>query len=204
MTTGPRTVEGAEAARRLRIGRFVADSFDHMEANVLLAGTDPVERPEVFGRFAGILAEHAAQGGGRVDHVLDDDGELVVAAVWLDHTGDPLPIPDYDRRLAEATGRWLPRFQELDDRLHAHVPAEKHWHLLFIAVRKDRWGEGLGTALIEHGHRSAGDHPVYLEATSARSAALYRRLGYTDLDPFVVKVGHVPFYRMWRPSGSHP
>jgi ribosomal protein S18 acetylase RimI-like enzyme len=202
MTEDIRTVDGAAAVRRWRIGRFIADSFDHMEANVFLAGTDPVQRPEITGRFFGILAEYAADGGGRVDYVTDQRGELVATAVWLDRTGDPPPIPDYDRRLAAATGEFLPRFQELDDVLHAQLPAEKHWHLLFLAVRRDRWGGGLGSTLMAHGHREIDrhGHSVYLEATSSRSAALYRRHGYTDMDPFVVKVSSVPFYRMWRPA----
>jgi GNAT superfamily N-acetyltransferase len=204
MTTGLRTAEGAAEVRRLRIGRFIADSFDHMEANVFMAGSDPVERPEVTGRFFGILAEYAADGGGRVDYLVDRRDELVAVVVWMDHTGEPPPIPDYDRRLAEATGVHLPRFQELDEVLHAQVPAEKHWHLLFLAVRRDLWGNGLGTTLMSHGHQEIDrqGRPVYLEATSPRSAALYRRHGYADMDPFVVKVSTVPFYRMWRPARS--
>lgn len=204
MTAQPYTAVGSVTVRRWRIGRFIADSFDHMEAQAFLGGTDPEERAETTGRFFGILAEYAADGGGRVDYLIDADGELVATAVWLDRTGDPPPIPDYDRRLAAATGAFLPRFQELDDVLHAQLPKEKHWHLLFLAVRPDRWSGGLGSDLMAHGHDGIDQqgHPVYLEATSTRSAALYRRHGYADMDPFVVKVGPVPFYRMWRPGTS--
>jgi ribosomal-protein-alanine N-acetyltransferase len=49
-----------------------------------------------------------------------------------------------------------------------------------LAVRRDRWGRGIGTALLGHLLAEAGDRPVLLEvrADDARPQALYRRHGF--------------------------
>lgn len=62
----------------------------------------------------------------------------------------------------------------------AHPTDRAHQYLHMIAVRPDRQGEGLGTALVtavlDRCDRE-GLH-AYLEASNARSRALYERLGF--------------------------
>ena len=49
-----------------------------------------------------------------------------------------------------------------------------------LAVRRDRWGRGVGTALLRHLLGEAGERPVLLEVRAAdeRPQALYRRHGF--------------------------
>ncbi|WP_447039933.1 GNAT family N-acetyltransferase [Streptomyces sp. DSM 118878] len=62
----------------------------------------------------------------------------------------------------------------------SHPTDRAHQYLHMIAVRPDRQGEGLGTALVaavlERCDRE-GEH-AYLEASNARSRELYERLGF--------------------------
>jgi GNAT superfamily N-acetyltransferase len=57
---------------------------------------------------------------------------------------------------------------------------EPHWHLRLLAVEPDRQGEGLGSALLEHGLRRAraSRHPVLLETVDERTVAFYLRNGF--------------------------
>ena len=66
----------------------------------------------------------------------------------------------------------------------------------------EHWGKGIGSTLMNHTHRRLDAEGVaaYLEATNPQNVRLYHRHGYTDMDPFVMNVGDVPFYRMWRPA----
>jgi len=71
---------------------------------------------------------------------------------------------------------------ELIGRLTAdiHPAGRAHEYLWMIGVTPDRQGEGLGTALIQHvlDRCDRENLPAYLEASSARSRALYERLGF--------------------------
>ncbi|GAA5015294.1 GNAT family N-acetyltransferase [Streptomyces siamensis] len=118
---------------------------------------------------------------GRVD--LADDG--TACALWLsvpagDHDGGDAD-EDGPAQLREAVDPGNERV-ELIGRLTAdiHPAGRAHEYLWMIAVAPERQGEGLGTTLI----RSVLDRcdreglPAYLEASSARSRALYERLGF--------------------------
>jgi ribosomal protein S18 acetylase RimI-like enzyme len=71
---------------------------------------------------------------------------------------------------------------ELIGRLTAdiHPTGRAHEYLWMIGVTPDRQGEGLGTALIQHvlDRCDREGLPAYLEASNARSRALYDRLGF--------------------------
>lgn len=64
-----------------------------------------------------------------------------------------------------------------------HEPDEPHFYLHMIGARDDARGQGLGSLLLARIHTvcDAEQIPAYLEASSARSAALYARHGYEEL-----------------------
>jgi GNAT superfamily N-acetyltransferase len=192
------TVDSAAEAAQLGLGRFISESFDHLDADRFLV-PDEERRTEVMGRYFGMLAESAAGGAGEVLRIVDD-GATAACAVWFDRTGEPETWDDYEKLLAEATGVYLPRFQALDEAFDALHPAGPHWHLAFLAVRPDQWGRGLGTELLEHTHSRLDREGVaaYLEATNEDNARLYRKHGYAEMTPATIEVGPVVFRRMWR------
>ncbi|MFF9278726.1 GNAT family N-acetyltransferase [Streptomyces griseosporeus] len=135
---------------------------------------------------------------GRVD--LTEDGSA--CALWLsvpagEHTDDDGPA-----LLREAVDPVNERV-ELIGRLTAGIhPAHRaHEYLWMIGVAPGRQGEGLGSALLAHVlDRCDRDRvPAYLEASSARSRALYTRLGFTTLTERVLDLPGGPrMWPMWR------
>ncbi|MER6422153.1 GNAT family N-acetyltransferase [Streptomyces sp. NPDC001137] len=71
---------------------------------------------------------------------------------------------------------------ELIARLTAeiHPAGRAHEYLWMIGVAPERQGEGIGSALVQHvlDRCDREGLPAYLEASSARSRALYERLGF--------------------------
>lgn len=190
---------GASTAEEIdRVARLIAEAFDDLDANHYLVD-DPRQRLSVMQDWFQVQVQHAARPVvGRVTVAND----FAAAAVWFRRTVPATAPANYDKRLADLAGEFLPRFQELDQLLDAHHPPEDHWYLAFAAVHPDHQGKGLGTALLKHtlswldGYRV----PVYLEATNERNAALYRRLGFADRgEPLLLGDG-TPFFPMWRPK----
>ncbi|MEM7141775.1 MAG: GNAT family N-acetyltransferase [Actinomycetota bacterium] len=69
-------------------------------------------------------------------------------------------------------------------RMMSHTPDEPHFYLHLIGARDDARGRGLGSILLDQMHATcdAEGIPAYLEASTRRSAALYARHGYEELD----------------------
>lgn len=193
-----------------RIADLVDASFHHLDVIRFLV-PDPDRRRPVARDWYRLHIEHAIAGAGNV--IMTEDG--TGAAVWFDHTRTPGEPEDYAKRLAAITGGDLPRFEHLDAQMDAGHPHTPHWYLLFLAVHPGRWGQGLGTFLMDHTHREldAAGIAAYLEATgpqqhtadnpapSADNRILYRRNGYADMDPATVAVTRdVDLHRMWRPA----
>ncbi|MET9499787.1 GNAT family N-acetyltransferase [Streptomyces sp. NPDC006552] len=82
----------------------------------------------------------------------------------------------------------------------AHPTGRAHAYLWMIGVRPERQGEGLGTALmapvLERCDREG--LPAYLEASNARSRALYERLGFVFTGTAVDLPGGPALWPMWR------
>jgi ribosomal protein S18 acetylase RimI-like enzyme len=174
----------------------IARSFDHLGANQYLI-PDDARRVPIMREFFHLLTEHAVRGAG---DVLLTDGAV---AVWFDRTTEPGEPEGFEQRLAEAAGEHIERFHELDKLLETHRPSEPHWHLAFLAVEPGQWGQGRGSALMRHTHARLDQQgtAAYLEASNPDSQRLYRRHGYTDLDPTAIHLSDgTPFYRMWRPA----
>jgi GNAT superfamily N-acetyltransferase len=177
---------------------LIALSFDHLDANRYLV-PEATDRLPVMRHFFHILVEHAADGNGEV--LRTDDGSAV--AVWFDRTREPVEPRDYEQRLKNGAGHYVERFDALDTLLETHHPDEQHWHLAFLAVHPQRWGTGLGSALMQHTHDRLDRQgaPAYLEATNDDNRRVYRRHGYEDMQPGVIELPDgTPFYRMWRPA----
>ncbi|MET7460259.1 GNAT family N-acetyltransferase [Nonomuraea sp. NPDC005501] len=188
-----RVIRRAGAADVPRVAELIATAFAPLDAVAYLV-PESAGRHEIMTADFLILVEHAARHG-RID-VIDD---APAVAVWFPRTGPVPEPPGYERRLAEATGPWLPRFRLLDSLFDKHHPDEPHHHLAFLAVHPSRQGQGLGTALLRHHHAELGGLPAYLEASSPRSRALYLRHGYRPRDPFALPDGST-FWPMWRPG----
>lgn len=180
-----------------------ADASRLLTTLTLAFAADPVVRwvfPEaeqylsVFPRFA------EAFGGGAVPlgtAFLSEGG----AALWL----PPGATPD-EKAIAAVMEESVPAahletinevFGELD-RYHPHEP---HWYLPLLGVDPARQGEGHGSALLSQALRQCDEArlPAYLEATSERNAALYRRHGFEPLGE-IRAGGCPPLIPMLRPA----
>jgi GNAT superfamily N-acetyltransferase len=179
------------------VADIVADSFNHLYVIHYLV-PDASRRRTVSREWYRLYAEHAIGGAGQV--VMTEDASAV--AVWFDRTGQISEPDDYAKRLADLAGEHLDRFEHLDRQMDAYHPNDPHWHLLFLAVRPDRWSQHLGSTLMNYTHSrlDAEAIPAYLEATSDQNRRLYRRHGYTDMNPPTLAVSDsIGLYRMWRP-----
>ncbi|MEV0234127.1 GNAT family N-acetyltransferase [Nonomuraea sp. NPDC050786] len=85
-----------------------------------------------------------------------------------------------------------------------HPDHQPHLYLPCMGVVSGRQGGGLGSAMLRHrlARADADGLGAYLEASSARSRALYLRHGFEDLgEP--VRVDDSPLlWPMWRPPGG--
>lgn len=145
---------------------------------------------------------------------LSEDADIVVA-------GDPVvgvaswfgperqgPSPDamgahglgavLERAGPEATARLLAMIGELE-RQHELLADGPHLRLEFFGVIPDQQGSGIGTALMEHGHRRADelDIPCYLETFTQPNVRYYERRGWKVSGQYPV-ADEVPVYAMIR------
>lgn len=80
-------------------------------------------------------------------------------------------------------------------------PADRpHQYLHMIAVKPERQGQGIGSALVGSVLDRCDQEGLhaYLEASSARSRELYRRLGFTDLGGALDLPDGPRMWPMWR------
>jgi GNAT superfamily N-acetyltransferase len=164
---------------------------------------DTAARRTCFPGYFGLYVEHALAEG-----IAETTPDRAAVALWIPGTGPGTPPEDYPRRLAVLTGPHLPNFQTFDQTLDRHHPAGTfHHHLAILAVRPDRQGQGIGTALLRAHHATLDQNgtPAYLEASSERSRALYLRHGYSDYGrPIHLSSDGPPLmWPMWR-TGAPP
>jgi ribosomal protein S18 acetylase RimI-like enzyme len=124
------------------------------------------------------------------------------AALWLPAGRELLDEEQGERfgaAISELAGPDAERFFTLEEVFAAHLPEEPHLHLQLLAVRPERQGRGIGSALmapvLERADRDGV--PAYLEATSERNRALYERYGFAFRGP-VPLPGGPALHAMWR------
>jgi GNAT superfamily N-acetyltransferase len=183
------------------LSQVIADAFyDLPAARWLIA--DPDIRRQIFPRYFRLFVEHA-QAHGTVHTTADRSA----AALWIYVAGGHTTGPaDYDSRLAAVTGPFIDRFIAFDTALdRRHPVGVRYHHLAMLAVRPDRQGEGIGTALLRSYHEQLDQQvwaPAYLEAADQRTRRLYLRHGYADHGP-PIRLPDGPFmYPMWRAGPS--
>ena len=99
----------------------------------------------------------------------------------------------------DGTGRLMAMLGEIEAN-HERLATGPHLRLEFFGVSPANHREGIGTALIEHGHRRADELalPCYLETFSEANVGYYERRGYRTVGEFTIGDG-VRGYGMLRP-----
>jgi GNAT superfamily N-acetyltransferase len=85
--------------------------------------------------------------------------------------------------------------------LQKHHPSQPHWYLLYLGTEPARQGTGIGSSLLRPMLERCDQQgiPAYLEATTERNRALYRRHGFADSGEPLPMPGNGPsLYPMWR------
>jgi GNAT superfamily N-acetyltransferase len=147
---------------------------------------------------------------------LEEDADIVVSgnpivgvAIWFgpDRHG---PSPDamgahgfgdvLEASGPEASERLLGMVGELE-RQHGLLTSGPHLRLDFYGVEPGRQGSGIGSALIDHGHRRADQLGLscYLETFTEVNVRFYERRGYRLAGDYIVGDG-VPVYGLVRPA----
>ncbi|MEU1475768.1 GNAT family N-acetyltransferase [Streptomyces sp. NPDC001668] len=194
-------IRTADESDRERVARLLDSAFqDDPVSGWIFPGEEErrTTHPRLMAAFVDlVLAE------GRVD--VTEDG--AACALWLPVAADGSGEGDEDgfAELREALDPDNERI-ELIGRLTAEVhPAGRaHEYLWMIGVAPERQGEGLGSALIG----SVLDRcdregvPAYLEASSARSRALYQRLGFELVERPLELPDGPQMWPMWREPGA--
>ncbi|MDQ3553825.1 MAG: GNAT family N-acetyltransferase [Chloroflexota bacterium] len=103
-----------------------------------------------------------------------------------------------ERAGPEATARLLAMIGELE-RQHDLLTDGAHLRLEFFGVIPDQQRSGVGTALIEHGHRRADERTLacYLETFTQSNVRYYQGRGWKVVAEYTVAEG-VPVYGMIR------
>lgn len=87
-------------------------------------------------------------------------------------------------QVARVFGPRLPRALGLLLKMEARHLREPHVYVAYVGVHPSAQGRGFGRRLLEPALAHADEQrlPAFLEASSADSARLYRRLGFEDLE----------------------
>jgi GNAT superfamily N-acetyltransferase len=184
------------------LSQVIADAFADLAVSRWLI-PDEVDQHRIFPGYFRLYVEHALAGG----LVCTTPGQDAVA-LWLPAGEEPAPPSEgYDERLAALTGPWIDRFRAFDQALEVRHPTGfAHHHLAILAVRPERQGQGIGSALLR-AHHAALDRdgiPAYLEASDLRTRRLYRAHGYADCGAPLTFPGAVMYPMVRQPRPGQP
>lgn len=177
------------------LAQVIAEAFLPLAVCRWLIPDDAVRRAAFPGYFR-LYVEHAM-----ADGLVYTTPGRDAAALWIPGTGPGAPPACYSERLAAITGPHLPNFLAFDQALDRHHPAGTfHHHLAILAVRPDRQGHGIGTALLHAHHTVLEDQgiPGYLEASDERTRHIYLDHGYADWGSPIGFADGVRMWPMWR------
>jgi GNAT superfamily N-acetyltransferase len=160
------------------LSAIIADAFHDLPPSPWLIA-DEASRRRIFPDYFRIYVEHALAAG-----AVHTTPHRNAVALWIPVGSEPPALPDdYPERLADITKPWTARFVQFDAALDVcHPTGFPHHYLAFLAVRPDRQGQGIGTALLTYHHLLLDRTGIiaYLEASSPRNRQLYLRHGYAD------------------------
>lgn len=182
-----------------RIGVLISEAFWDLDASQWIIG-DPAAARRVFPEYFTQVAAAVLGSGGIVEWTAERDA----VAVWVPMLAtDPEPdFGEWDTVLDKVCGPYADRFRVFEGFQHANHPhGVDHHYLAMLAVRPDRQGHGLGTAMIEAHHEGLDRDGVaaYLEAAGPRQRRMYERAGYRDHPgPYQLPDGGPSLYPMWR------
>jgi len=128
------------------------------------------------------------------------------AALWLPagvsaDSAPLLPALGLAWRLFRAAGiGGLRRANTLLATFHANHPAEPHYYLHAVGVRRGQQGRGIGSALIRHVTEQCDRERLlaYLENSNERNLPLYERHGFRVLREWRAPGGGPPIWFMAR------
>lgn len=92
---------------------------------------------------------------------------------------------------------WL---KDTYDALEARVGhAAPHWHVHMMAVRRDRQGQGVGSALLRQVLEAtdASPHPIVLTTHLPENVVFYRRAGFEVFAEDTLEPPRSPAYKAW-------
>ena len=189
----------------------VATSADHADIVEVLAtafAQDPVfsalvpdarSRPKQLRRFFGLEGGPWALDFGK-SWILRDAAEPIGAAVIVPSAHRHNPAQNHPAnvlRYLRIFGRHPLKARSFLQVLERAHPREDHLYLPFIGATQP--GRGAGARLMSAMAQAADEagSPMYLEASSATSARLYRRHGFVDTG--TIEAPDMPvLYPMWR------
>jgi GNAT superfamily N-acetyltransferase len=177
------------------LSQVIADAFFGVTVCRWLISDGPTRRA-VFPGYFQLYVEHAM-----ADGLVETTPDRAAAALWIPGDRPGAPPDSYTEQLAAMTGPHLGNFLAFDEGLDRHHPVGAfHEHLAILAVRPDRQGQGIGTALLNARHTVLEEQgvPAYLEASDERTRRIYLRHGYTDRGGPIEFAPGVRMYPMWR------
>jgi ribosomal protein S18 acetylase RimI-like enzyme len=161
-------------------------------------------RLQALERFFGIETRHLVLAHGRSMSARTAAGTLAGVTLVLpgEHWRTPIKVqaaqgPQAMRVFAHR----LPVALGVLAKMESHHPREPHVYLPYIGTIPACQGQGVGTAMLAPVLDSCDEAglPAYLEASSPRSAELYRRLGFETAE-VIRPLGSPPIELMRRPA----
>jgi ribosomal protein S18 acetylase RimI-like enzyme len=180
------TVSRAEAHHIASAGRVLAAAFvdDPVMKGILPPGPGPERERRLRSLFEAMMLSGPLKHG-TVDVATDATGDVLGVAVWESPRAGsltllPLQLPRFVRALGLLG---LVNGAVMLHALRTCRPGMQHWYLGEIGVSASARGRGVGSALLAHGlaRADASGHPSYLESSTEKNRALYRRNGFLEL-----------------------
>lgn len=197
--TPPLTVRPARPAELERLLPVCVEAFADEAVSAWVEPDPARRRRHTHAHLAATLPGAADAGGLLVAY--DADGTAVAASLWAGPERARVRAPEQTQEQAPEQPR-SPRVAAVLAATAAHRPAVPHVHLAAMAALPHRRGTGAGTAMLRHGlsRAHAAGLPVYLEASTPRSRALYARHGFRDLGAAIPLPDGGPVLQpMWHP-----